>query len=117
MPCSDGRDSCYNHEEAALRDNVKALKKKLDQRQEWLDEYAQMLCRQCKIIEGLELTLVQLDIGQIDPKGLFDPQVAEWWEKHKIEDAAKEKAEQERKAALNKKKLEEYLKLKQELDL
>lgn len=116
MPCSDGRDSCYNYEADNLRDNIRELKKKLQQKQEWVDEYARMLCRQCKIIEGLKPKLEHLVTNHVI-ENIFDPAIKEWWEKHKIEDAAREKAEKEKKDKENKIKLEQYLKLKQELDL
>ena len=108
MPCSDGRDN-DSYQEAIYRSDIRQLKNELSKRQDWMDNYAKMLCRQCRVLESLSIVDPSLDV--------FDPEVKEWWEKHKIEDAARAKAEKEKKDRDNKIKLEQYLKLKKELEL
>lgn len=99
MPCDDGsRGNCYT--DPALERKVSDLQADMHRLHDRLDQYAQMMCAQCKVMDKLRLTKV------------YTEEVRGWWEAHKIIDANREQQEAQ---ATRTKKLAEFNKLKKEL--
>ncbi len=112
MPCRDDRcDSDYYYGK-----HIEEYKKQIKSKDKRLDMYAQMLCAQCRKLE--------LAFGE----EVLTPEVREWWTQHKIEDALriqkeaeeaekKRKKEEEKALKIRAAKMEQFMKLKDELGL
>ena len=111
MPCRDDGYSDYY-----MGKQIEEHRKQAKSQQKRLDMYAQMLCAQCKKLE--------LAFGE----EVLTPEVREWWTQHKIDDALriqkeaeeaekKRKKEEEKAAKIRAAKLEQFMKLKDELGL
>ena len=89
MPCNDGGIPDYSSDYSRAKAR--------------LDEITNLLCLQCQILESKQILMHNL--------------VWQWWKQHKKQDEQRRKNEKKQKHDERQRKMNEYLKLKKELNL